>query len=207
MVCFTDKLEENLCPPEEALKEIRWFVRCGDFDKAGNLADNYEKRYNKLMEMPDMDDFQCSFRVLKLEIMTQGFTKMEISQKEEETIAGLYNILTRMNKLPVRGMRYLFQREEFLRLQKRLDFLDAQKTLKYVIGGAMLSLPLLTMIMSWIFMKIGIISGFTTNFVVFSATVMWLLIILFEIVICKKEYDKWQIFLMHPVPFEHSELF
>lgn len=202
-----EKYEKILNQPEADLEEIRWFVRRGDYRYAGELVNSFELQYEKLLQEPDMEKMQCSFWALKLEVITEGFERMEFSHKEEETLADLYQVLVRLNCISVRGMRYLFQREDFLRIQKKLDYMDAKKSLSYTIGAAMLSWPVLAVILSCISIFFSIVTEFIINFILVSCGILWFAVILFEIIVCKKAYSEWQRFLMYPVPFENRDLF
>ena len=111
------KFEEDLRQPEDDLDEIRWFLGRFEYDRAWELVDVFEKTYEKLLRTAEMEEIQCRIWILKLECMTCGFQHMDLSRKEEEIMTGLFRLLIRMHQLPIRGMRYLFQREEYLRLQ------------------------------------------------------------------------------------------
>ena len=202
-----EKYEKILNQPEADLEEIRWFVRKGDYRYAGELVNSFELQYEKLLQEPDMEKMQCSFWALKLEVITEGFERMEFSHIEEEKIVGLYQVLVRLNHLPIHGMRYLFQREDFLRTQKKLDYLDAKKSMIYTIGAAMLSLPALALLLNCISTFFSIVSEFTINFILVLCSIIWFVAVLFETTVYKNTYLEWESFLMHPVPFETDKLF
>ena len=198
-----DCFKENTYQPEEDLNEIRWFVKQGEYEKAAMLVDFFEKRYGGLLQK---DDIQCGFWTVKLEILTQGFECMELSRNEEKVVVRLYKKIMRMNRLSVPGMRYLVQRESYLRIEKKLDFLEARKKLFYTIGTAIIWIPTMMLILKWFAMNNNVFSEFVINAILAISSIIWLCMMIFELMIYKKAYSRWQVFLMNPVPFEYSKL-
>lgn len=201
------KFEEDLRQPEEELDEIRWLLGRFEYDRAWETVDVFEKTYEKLLRTAEMEEIQCRFWALKLECLTDGFQRMELSRNEEEIATGLFRRLVRMNQLSVRGMRYLFRREDYLRLQKKLDYLEAQKTMKRMFLGATGSLALLAFIIAGLSIRFGIFFRSTVCAILFIYGMIWAMLLIFEFVVYRKAYSQWQDYLRCPVPFEHSELF
>jgi len=201
------KFEEDLRNPEEELEDIQWFLTRFEYARAAEAADAFEQQYTKLMQTADMEEIQCRFWILKLEILTGGFQSMELSRQEEEVVTGLYRKLIRMNRLPIRGMRYLFQREEYLRIQKKLDHLERRKLMNGMFLGATCSMMILAIVLGGLSICFGIISETTVSVVLVLFGIAWTIWLLLEIMFYKMSYSRWQEFLLHPVPFEYSDLF
>lgn len=201
------KFEEDLRQPEDDLDEIRWFLGRFEYDRAWELVDVFEKTYEKLLRTAEMEEIQCRFWILKLECMTCGFQHMDLSRKEEEIMTGLFRLLIRMHQLPIRGMRYLFQREEYLRLQKKLDYLEVQKTVKRMFLGATGSLAVLALVLAGVSRYLGILSRPAAGIILVTYGMIWAALLIFELAVYRKTYDRWQDYLRCPVPFEHGELF
>ena len=201
------KFEEDLRQPEEELEEIRWLIGRFEYDRAWETVDVFEKTYEKLLQTAEMEEIQCRFWALKLECLTDGFQRMELSRNEEEIATGLFRRLVRMNQLSVRGMRYLFRREEYLRLQKRLDYLEVQKAVKGMFLGATGSLAVLALVLAGVSRYLGILSRPAAGIILVTYGMIWAALLIFELAVYRKTYDRWQDYLRCPVPFEHGELF
>lgn len=202
-----EEFENKLQHQEDDLDEIHWMLRRGLYEKAGKLIDTFEKSYDRILLSEGFEDMQYRFLQLKLEVITREFSYMELGKQEEQMIAELYRVLIRMNRLPIRAVRYLFQRESYLRLQKKLDFLDAKKALNktWIIGG--LSLSGIAVAMYGTNFLFGNLSTLTITCMLLICTLLFAVMIIWEMLICKQAYVQWQNFLMNPVPFEQTELF
>lgn len=173
------KFEEDLRQPEEDLDEIRWLLGRFEYDRAWELVDVFEKTYEKLLQTAEM----------------------------EEIATGLFRRLVRMNQLSVRGMRYLFRREDHLRLQKKLDYLEVQKAVKGMFLGATGSMTVLALVLAGASRYLGILSRPAAGIILVTYGMIWAALLIFELAVYKKAYDRWQDYLRCPVPFEHGELF
>ena len=193
--------------PEEDLEVMRWYIRRADYGSAGELMEAFEYRYHTIMKTMGMEDIQCRFWQLKLEIMTQGFSLMEISREEEQIITDMYRMLVRMDHVSVRAIRYLFHREEYLRTQKKLNYIEAENSLKKASILGMVLMLSIACVLSWIRVELGGIDSLTVNGILWASIVVYFMVLCMFASFCKKAQSQWYDFVMNPLPFEHSALF
>lgn len=189
--------------PEEDMVKIRLYLKRGDFARAEEEMEAFEKKYQSLLSDVELEEFYCTVLAIKWEILTRGYSRMELGYKEEKNLISWYQIMVRLDRLPIKITTYLHHREAYLRSLKSVEFKELRKAFLINMVCGVWILVFGTLILCGIHELFDEVAYFVINGFVFMGSIGLIAYLWQDGMHVMEAYKSWTGYLKHPVPFEH----